>query len=263
MECTELLAATQGLYGQRIAKDATYNRLVNDQGCRNTNKGCDIKVKFFRKIDFFKGIKLQQFSIRFNYSGGTCKQGLEGKGRGLEGKLHWPKSAACSKVLKSAAPEIKFQFAVQYFDPTWNWPLHNRAFIRMLRSMDLGPVLDDILDVKYTTGSDERERRKVKRKEKFCGQVRKAVSRMMVSNNKLWLNCEFCVQNSSSIFTFRPLSVRCPLSSSVTPNLISIIWPFRPHEPSIFWKLMTSTIHSSTTTHLWPKYKYTNTQIHK
>ena len=55
----------------------------------------------------------------------------------------------------------------------------------MLRSMDLGPVLDDILDVKYTTGSDDRERLKVKRKEKFCGQVRKAVSRMVVSNNKL------------------------------------------------------------------------------
>ena len=55
----------------------------------------------------------------------------------------------------------------------------------MLRSMDLGPLLSDKLDVKYTTGSDERERRKVKRKEKFCGQVRKAVCRMMVSNKKL------------------------------------------------------------------------------
>ena len=55
----------------------------------------------------------------------------------------------------------------------------------MLRSMDLGPLLNDILDVKYTTESSDRERRKVKRKEKFCGQVRKAVSRMMVSNKKL------------------------------------------------------------------------------
>ena len=31
-ESTELLAATQGLYGQRIAKDATYSRFVSDQG---------------------------------------------------------------------------------------------------------------------------------------------------------------------------------------------------------------------------------------
>ena len=52
IECTELLAATQGLYGQRIAKDATYNRLVNDQGCRNTNRGCDIKVKLKFLIGF-------------------------------------------------------------------------------------------------------------------------------------------------------------------------------------------------------------------
>ena len=57
----------------------------------------------------------------------------------------------------------------------------------MLRSMDLGTLLNDKLDVKYTTGSEERERRKVKRKEKFCGQVRKAVCRMMVSNKKLCL----------------------------------------------------------------------------
>ena len=31
-ECTELLAATQGLSGQRIAKDATYSQFVSDQG---------------------------------------------------------------------------------------------------------------------------------------------------------------------------------------------------------------------------------------
>ena len=53
----------------------------------------------------------------------------------------------------------------------------------MFRSMDLGQHLDDILDVKYTTESGDRERRKVKRKEKFCGQVRKAVKSMMVRGN--------------------------------------------------------------------------------
>ena len=50
----------------------------------------------------------------------------------------------------------------------------------MKRSMDLKPHLDQILDAKYTAGSGERARRKLKRKEKFCDQVRKAVGKMMV-----------------------------------------------------------------------------------
>ena len=57
----------------------------------------------------------------------------------------------------------------------------------MLRSMDLGPLLNNILDVKYTAGSEDKERRKVKRREKFCGQVQKAVRRMMVSSKKFRL----------------------------------------------------------------------------
>ena len=52
--------------------------------------------------------------------------------------------------------------------------------VSILRSMDLKPHLDDILDVTYTTGSGDRERRKKKRKEKFLDQVRKEVKTMQV-----------------------------------------------------------------------------------
>ena len=57
----------------------------------------------------------------------------------------------------------------------------------MLRSMDLKPHLDDILDVKYTTGSGARERRKKKRKEKFVDQVRKEVKTMQVGTYKYYI----------------------------------------------------------------------------
>ena len=50
----------------------------------------------------------------------------------------------------------------------------------MLRSMDLKPHLDDILDVKYTSGEDEKQRRKLKRKEKFIDHVSRAVKMMQV-----------------------------------------------------------------------------------
>ena len=47
--------------------------------------------------------------------------------------------------------------------------------------MDLKPHLDQILDVKYTTGSGDKERRKKKRKEKFRDQVRREVKLMQVA----------------------------------------------------------------------------------
>ena len=46
--------------------------------------------------------------------------------------------------------------------------------------MNLGPHLDRILDVKYTGGVDEKERRKKKRREVFASQVTKAVEMMKV-----------------------------------------------------------------------------------
>lgn len=46
--------------------------------------------------------------------------------------------------------------------------------------MDLGPQLDHALDVKYTSGQDEKQRRKLKRKEKFRDQVSRAVQMMQV-----------------------------------------------------------------------------------
>ena len=46
--------------------------------------------------------------------------------------------------------------------------------------MDLGPPLEDILDVKYTSGEDEKQRRKLKRKEKFIDHVSRAVKMMQV-----------------------------------------------------------------------------------
>ena len=47
--------------------------------------------------------------------------------------------------------------------------------------MDLGPLLEEILDVEYTTGSKEKQRRKAKRKVKLHEQVEQAVSKMRVS----------------------------------------------------------------------------------
>lgn len=46
--------------------------------------------------------------------------------------------------------------------------------------MDLGPHLDRILDVKYTSGELEKQRRKLKRKEKFMDHVSRAVKMMQV-----------------------------------------------------------------------------------
>ena len=53
--------------------------------------------------------------------------------------------------------------------------------------MNIGPLLDAKLSVKYSSGHDEAERRKKKRKEKFQGQVAKAVKRMQVKLSPL--NC--------------------------------------------------------------------------
>ena len=44
IECTKLVAAAEGVYGERIAKDVQYNRLVNDVGAKNSNKPMDLKV---------------------------------------------------------------------------------------------------------------------------------------------------------------------------------------------------------------------------
>ena len=55
-------------------------------------------------------------------------------------------------------------------------------------------------------------------------------------------------QNSSTIFTFRRQWTK------VTYHLLSTIWPFIPHKPYIFWKLMTrpSQITSSSVIHQLP-----------
>ena len=47
--------------------------------------------------------------------------------------------------------------------------------------------------------------------------------------------CKFCIQNSSPIFTSRLLS------TNVTPHPSPTIWPFRPYNLNIFWKIMTPT----------------------
>ena len=55
-------------------------------------------------------------------------------------------------------------------------------------------------------------------------------------------------QNSSTIFTFRRQWTK------VTYHLLSTIWPFVPHKPYIFWKLMTRPIQitSSSAIHQLP-----------
>ena len=60
IECTELLAAAQGLFGLRIAKDVRHNRLMNDVGSRNTNKAMDLKVCYISGLESLKKSLLMQ-----------------------------------------------------------------------------------------------------------------------------------------------------------------------------------------------------------
>ena len=46
--------------------------------------------------------------------------------------------------------------------------------------MDMGPLLDSVLGIKYSSDSGDKERRKAKRTEKFVSQVEEAVARMKV-----------------------------------------------------------------------------------
>lgn len=57
MEASWKVAAVAGVFGPRIARDATYNGLVNDQGCKNTNKPGDLKVTFRSRKNFGKHFK--------------------------------------------------------------------------------------------------------------------------------------------------------------------------------------------------------------
>ena len=44
IQAARKIAACSGVFGTRVKIDATYNVFVNDQGCANTNKACDLKV---------------------------------------------------------------------------------------------------------------------------------------------------------------------------------------------------------------------------
>ena len=44
----------------------------------------------------------------------------------------------------------------------------------------MGPLLDSVLGIKYSSDSGDKERRKAKRTEKFVSQVGEAVARMKV-----------------------------------------------------------------------------------
>ena len=50
--------------------------------------------------------------------------------------------------------------------------------------MDLPPKLDEKLSVRYISDKVEKERRKLKRKEKFCLQVKRGVTKMQVVINR-------------------------------------------------------------------------------
>ena len=50
--------------------------------------------------------------------------------------------------------------------------------------MDLPPKLDEKLSVRYISDKVEKERRKLKRKETFCLQVKRAVTKMQVVINR-------------------------------------------------------------------------------
>ena len=44
IEAFEKMCAAQGVHGEAVALDSTYNRFCNDKGGRNTNKPGDLKV---------------------------------------------------------------------------------------------------------------------------------------------------------------------------------------------------------------------------
>ena len=68
-------------------------------------------------------------------------------------------------------------------------------------------------------------------------------------NQILFSNCEFCFR----ILALSSHSVVRPWTK-VTSHLLSTIWPFIPHKPYIFWKLMTRPIQitSSSAIHQLP-----------
>ena len=68
-------------------------------------------------------------------------------------------------------------------------------------------------------------------------------------NQILFSNCEFCFR----ILALSSHSVVRPWTK-VTSHLLSTIWPFVPHKPYIFWKLMTRPIQitSSSAIHQLP-----------
>ena len=43
-------AAASGAFGRGIAADTQYNGLINDKGCKNTNKPGDLKVEAVNKV---------------------------------------------------------------------------------------------------------------------------------------------------------------------------------------------------------------------
>ena len=53
------IAACSGVFGKAIAVDALYNGLVNDKGCRNTNKPGDLKVKVQVQVQVQVKVKVQ------------------------------------------------------------------------------------------------------------------------------------------------------------------------------------------------------------
>ena len=121
------------------------------------------------------------------------------------------------------------------------------TLVSVLCQLDSLIYLSDVVFRLTDTLSHSVQATRSKRSKRSTGQER-------------WLFYELFANSVSRILALSSHSV-VRVSSSVTSLHISIIWHFRPHKPNIFWKLMTSTIYSSTTTHLLPKYKYTNTQI--
>ena len=45
IQAHQKVAAAEGVHGKSIAIDTVFNSLVNDKGCRNTNKAGDLKVR--------------------------------------------------------------------------------------------------------------------------------------------------------------------------------------------------------------------------
>lgn len=148
IEAVEKLAAVEGVHGKSVARTSTFCGFVNKKGCRNTNKPSDLEV----------GISSDESKF--------CKSNF--------------KVEHTNKVYKQRTDQLHGNFTKNSLHLLARCVLIFKNFHLLIRSMDLGPKLDKLLEVRYDPEVDEAARRNLKRREKFKVQVQSTVRKMQV-----------------------------------------------------------------------------------